>query len=156
MMNKSGTLQQFLSDSQSKTFDIEHRKKLNYNISRYDKTVEKGRQQYADLELAKQRAAHLKNIVTRKLDKYLIEFESNFVKRGGKVVWASDGREAINKILIILKKYGAKTVVKGKSMTTEEIHFNEALKANNIDSVETDLGEYIVQLAGEAPYHIVT
>jgi len=149
-------LQQFLSDSQSKSFDLEHRKKLNFNISQYDKTVEKGKLQYADLELAKQRAAHLKNKVIENLDKYLIEFESNFIKRGGKVVWAQDGQEAIDKILLILKRAGAKTVVKGKSMTTEEIHFNEALEANNIESVETDLGEYIVQLAGEAPYHIVT
>ncbi|MBL4656013.1 MAG: lactate utilization protein, partial [Bacteroidia bacterium] len=150
------TLQQFLSDSQSKSNDIEHRKKLNFNISQYDKTVEKGKLQYADLELAKQRAAHLKNKVIENLDKYLVEFESNFIKRGGKVVWARDGQEAIDKILLILKRAGVKTVVKGKSMTTEEIHFNEAMEANNIESVETDLGEYIVQLAGEPPYHIVT
>jgi L-lactate dehydrogenase complex protein LldF len=90
------------------------------------------------------------------LDKFLPEFESNFQKRGGKVIWANDAAEANREILNIITKAGAKTVIKSKSMATEEIHLNEFLEKNNIESLESDLGEYIVQLLGQKPYHIVT
>ena len=146
----------FLIASEKKTFDTDHRKKLNFNIGRYNHSVEKGKEQYSNLELAKTRAAHLKNKVIDNLDKYLGEFEINFNRNGGKLIWAQDADEAIREIYQILNKVNAKIVVKAKSMTTEEIHFNEALKKVEIESVETDLGEYIQQLDGEAPYHIVT
>src|ERR1700744_5753863 len=90
------------------------------------------------------------------MDKILTEFEANFQKRGGKVIWANDAKEANQEILNILKRANAKTVVKSKSMVTEEIHLNEFLEPNHIESLETDLGEYIVQLLGQRPYHIVT
>jgi L-lactate dehydrogenase complex protein LldF len=94
--------------------------------------------------------------VMENLDKYLPEFEANFQKRGGKVIWANDAGEANREILNILKKANVKTVVKSKSMVTEEIQLNEFLEHNHIESLETDLGEYIVQLLGQKPYHIVT
>src|ERR1041385_7665259 len=112
--------------------------------------------QYANLELAKTRAAGLRNKTTEHLDKYLIEFESNFLKRGGKIIWAQDVAEAQKEILQLLKKNNISSVVKSKSMVTEEIGLNDFLKSNGVESVETDLGEFIQQLAGEAPYHIVT
>jgi L-lactate dehydrogenase complex protein LldF len=90
------------------------------------------------------------------LDKLLPEFESNFQKKGGKVIWANDIEEAQNEILQIIRKAGAKTVIKSKSMATEEIHLNEFLEKNHIETLESDLGEYIVQLLGQKPYHIVT
>ncbi|OQX76623.1 MAG: iron-sulfur cluster-binding protein [Bacteroidetes bacterium 4484_249] len=146
----------FLKDSESKAFNLEHRNKINFNISKYDISVAKGKLQYKDLELAKKRAASIKHKVINNLDKYLIEFATNFENRGGKIIWAVDTEEAISEILKVLKKYDAKHVVKSKSMITEEIELNEALEKNNIESLETDLGEYIVQIAGEKPYHIVT
>ena len=146
----------FLSDANKKAFDIDHRKTINYNISRYNSTVKKGREQFKNIELGRIRAAHLKYKIINDLEKYLIEFESNFTQRGGKVIWAQDAREAVNVILQIAEKHKAKKVVKSKSMTTEEIEINDALESKNINSIETDLGEYIVQLAGERPYHIVT
>ncbi len=148
--------EQFLLDSEALVFDKEHRRKLAYNISQYDKKVVDGKHQFDDLEVAKQRAAMLKWKVIENLDQYLVEFESNFTKRGGKVIWARNAEEAIQELLRILKKANAKTVVKAKSMTTEEIHVNEALTEEGIESIETDLGEFIVQLRGEHPYHIVT
>ena len=148
--------EQFLLDSEALVFDKEHRRKLAYNISQYDKKVVDGKHQFDDLEVAKQRAAMLKWKVIENLDKYLVEFETNFTKRGGKVIWARNAEEAIQELLRILKKVNAKTVVKAKSMTTEEIHVNEALTEEGIESIETDLGEFIVQLRGEHPYHIVT
>ena len=147
---------QFLADSEAKVFDKEHRRKLAFNILQYDKKVVEGKHQYGDLETAKQRAASLKSKVIENLDKYLLEFETNFSKRGGKVIWASNADEAIKELLAILKKANAKTVVKAKSMTTEEIHVNSSLTEAGIESIETDLGEFIVQLRNEHPYHIVT
>ncbi len=146
----------FLVDSEAKVFDKVHRRKLAFNILQYDKKVVEGKHQYSDLETAKQRAASLKSKVIENLDKYLLEFETNFTKRGGKVIWASNADEAIKELLIILKNANAKSVVKAKSMTTEEIHVNSSLTEAGIESIETDLGEFIVQLRNEHPYHIVT
>ena len=147
---------QFLIDAESKVFDQEHRRKLSFNIGQYDKKVEEGKHQFNDLELAKQRAANLKWKTIENLEKYLTDFESVFSKRGGKVIWAQDAEEAVTEILNIAKRVNAKIVVKSKSMTTEEIHLNKALEQAGIESIETDLGEYIVQLRNEVPYHIVT
>lgn len=146
----------FLADAEIKAFDLDHRKTINYNISRYDNAVDKGRKQYRNLELAKKRAAHLKYKVINDLEKYLIEFESNFTRNGGRVIWAQNAREAVREILRIAENAQAKKVVKSKSMTTEEIEINEALESKDINVLETDLGEYIAQLSGEKPYHIVT
>ncbi|HEY0029359.1 MAG TPA: lactate utilization protein B [Bacteroidia bacterium] len=152
----SKTLELFLEASEKKSFDKEHRKTILYNILQYDKKVLEGKQQFSNLELAKTRAAAIKQKAIENLDKYLIEFEGNFIKRGGKVIWAVDAEEAMKEALEIMKKAKAKTVVKAKSMATEEIHFNESLEEQGIESIETDLGEYIVQLRKEPPYHIVT
>ena len=145
-----------MAASEAKVFDLEHRRKLQFNIGQYDKKVVDGKKQYKDLELAKLRASHLKRKSIDSLDKYLIEFESNFIKRGGKVIWAQDEKDAIREIELILKRAKARSVVKSKSMITEEIHLNEHLEKIGIEAVETDLGEYIVQLRKEPPYHIVT
>lgn len=152
----AGTMETFLEAAEAKTFDAEHKRKLKYNIKQYDKKVVEGKEQYSNLELARSRAAFLKHKVIENLDKYLIEFEAAFIKRGGKVIWAQDNAEAIRETLQIMKRTNAKTVVKAKSMITEEIHLNDALAKEGIESIETDLGEYIQQLDGEAPYHIVT
>ncbi len=146
----------FLNEAEKVAFNIQHRKTINFNISKYDTAVEKGKTQYSNLELAKQRASYIKSKTINNLDKYLLQFEENFTKRGGKVIWAKDEKQAINKVLSILQSINAKSIVKSKSMTTEEIEFNQALEENGIQSIETDLGEYIVQLADEKPYHIVT
>ena len=148
--------EQFTKDAESKVFDAEHRRKLAFNILQYDKKVVEGKTQFGDMELARQRAATIKWKTTENLDKYLIEFESNFNKRGGKVLWAQDDDEASAELLKIMKSCKAKTVVKSKSMTTEEIHVNKTLEDAGIESIETDLGEFIVQLRDEHPYHIVT
>lgn len=146
----------FIKDSKTRAFDLEHRMKINYNISKYHAAVEKGKSLYKNLELARKRAASIKHRVVNNLDKYLIEFVANFEKNGGKIIWATDHHEAVREILAIVQKHEGKLVVKSKSMTTEEIEINEAFEKLGIECLETDLGEYIVQLAGEKPYHIVT
>lgn len=146
----------FLEAAEKKAFDRVHRETIRFNIAQYDRKVAEGKEQFSNLELAKSRAAVVRQKVISNLEKYLIEFEANFIKRGGKIIWAQDAEEAIKESLQILKKAEAKMVVKSKSMTTEEIHFNAALEKQGIESIETDLGEYIVQLRKEPPYHIVT
>ncbi|MDX5347383.1 MAG: LutB/LldF family L-lactate oxidation iron-sulfur protein [Hymenobacteraceae bacterium] len=149
-------LKQFLQDSEKKAFDLEHRKTIQFNIGKYSSAVQQGMLQYQDHELARQRASFIKTNVINNLDKYLMEFESNFTARGGKVIWAKDAAEALKEVGAIMKRKRARVVVKSKSMITEEIHLNEFLEKNGIETVETDLGEYIVQLAEQRPYHIVT
>lgn len=146
----------FLSASKIKSNDIEHKRKLAFNIQQYDNTVVRGKLQYAHIELAKKRAKNTKWKAIENLDTYLLEFENNFTKNGGKVLWASNADEANALILQIMKKHNAKSAVKAKSMASEEIHLNAFLEKNSIEVMETDLGEYIQQLDGEKPYHIVT
>ena len=147
---------QFLQDAETKAFDLEHRRKIRFNIGKYNAAVTTGMGYYHDHELARERAAYLKAQVMNHLDEYLLEFERNFTARGGRVVWAQDAAEALREVGKIMARRKARTVVKAKSMTTEEIHLNQFLEQNGIESVETDLGEYIVQLNGQRPYHIVT
>ena len=89
------------------------------------------------------------------LDHYLELVECNVEAHGGKVVFAEDATQVADFILTLAKQKGAKLFVKSKSMTTEEIHLNSRLEAHNLEAVETDLGEYILQLADERPYHII-
>jgi L-lactate dehydrogenase complex protein LldF len=152
----SSKLKQFLLDSEAKAFDLDHRQKIRFNIGKYNAAVQNGLQQYQDHELARSRGSYIKSNVINNLDKYLTQFERNFTQRGGKVIWAQNAEEALREIGQIMKRKRAKSVVKAKSMTTEEIHLNDYLEKNGIETVETDLGEYIVQLAGQRPYHIVT
>ena len=153
MSNNSAT---FIAKSRIKAEDLEHKRKLDFNIDKYNNAVVKGKQQYVDLDLARKRAKNVKWKTIENLDKYLEEFEKNFTARGGKVIWAENAEEAQQAILEICREKNTKQVVKSKSMVTEEIHLNDFLEKNDIESVETDLGEYIQQLDGEAPYHIVT
>ena len=152
----SETSATFKSKSKIKSEDLEHRQKINFNIGRYNAVVPQGKHQFSDIHLARERAKNIKWRAIETLDQQLEAFEKNFTKRGGKVIWAESTQQALDEILNICKQKNCRSVVKSKSMVTEEIHLNAFLEKNNIESVETDLGEYIQQLDGEAPYHIVT
>jgi L-lactate dehydrogenase complex protein LldF len=148
--------QSFIEASEQTAKDVELQRKLKFNITKYAQTVEKGVKQFSDMETARQRAKNIKWKTIESLEKYLLEFEAGFSRRGGKVIWAETAEEALKEIEIICKKASAKSVVKSKSMTTEEVHLNQFLEKLGIEVVETDLGEYIQQLDGEPPFHIVT
>ena len=107
---------------------------------------------YQDL---RSQANAIKKHSIENLDYYLEEFERNLEARGGKVVYCKDGTEVADFILSLARERGAHLIVKSKSMTTEEVDLNERLEHHGLESVETDLGEYIMQLAHERPYHIV-
>lgn len=100
-------------------------------------------------------ARDLKNHILEHLDLYLEEFEKNVVANGGTVHWCRTAEDARKTILDICKEQDAKTVTKGKSMVTEEINLNDYLEENGVTPVETDLGEYILQLRHDHPSHII-
>jgi L-lactate dehydrogenase complex protein LldF len=108
-----------------------------------------------DPEALREAGREIRESALSRLDELLVQFESNVMASGGRVHWASDAAEARAIITAILAEHGAHTVTKGKSMVTEEIELNAHLKANAILPVETDLGEYIIQLRDEKPSHIV-
>lgn len=146
----------FMAKSTIKAADLEHRRTVNFNINKYNAAVPFGKQQFVDVHLAREKAKNIKWKALESLDKYLEDFETNFTKRGGKVIWAENAQQAVEEVLRICEAKKCKTLVKSKSMVTEEIHLNDYLEKHGIESIETDLGEYIQQLDGEPPYHIVT
>ena len=106
-------------------------------------------------QLIRDEAKALKNHVLENLDHYLLAYEASVKRNGGEVHWASSSKDANDIIIDICKSVDAKTVTKGKSMVGEEADINGALKAAGVEPIETDLGEYIIQLAKEAPSHII-
>lgn len=146
----------FQEKSSIKSADLKHRQTINYNIGKYNAVVPIGKSQFDDIEFVRSSAKNIKWKSLEHLDTHLEKFEKIFLQNGGKVIWAETTEQACEAILKICKAKSCKTLVKSKSMVTEEIHLNEFLEKNNIESVETDLGEYIQQLDGEPPYHIVT
>ncbi|MDB5250830.1 MAG: iron-sulfur cluster-binding protein [Segetibacter sp.] len=150
------TASSFKAKSTIRSADMEHRRKINFNISKYDAVVPIGKLQFSDVMIARERAKNAKWRAIETLDQHLEEFEMQFNRRGGKVIWAETAEQALEEIGKICKEKNCKTLVKSKSMVTEEIHLNKFLEKEGIESVETDLGEYIQQLDGEPPYHIVT
>lgn len=150
------SLHSFMAKSTIKAADLDHRRTINFNIGKYNAVVPNGKKQFAHLETARESAKNLKWKAIAQLDRSLEDFETNFAARGGQVIWAEDASQALEEILKICEARNCKTLVKSKSMVTEELHLNDFLEKHGIESVETDLGEYIQQLDGEAPYHIVT
>jgi L-lactate dehydrogenase complex protein LldF len=110
---------------------------------------------FGDFESLREQGRAIRDRALSQLDSLLEEFERRVSARGGQVHWARDAAEARTIILAILQERGARSVIKGKSMVSEEIALNPFLEANGIRPVETDLGEYIVQLRQEPPSHII-
>src|SRR5215469_3111865 len=108
-----------------------------------------------DYQELRSQANAIKKHSIENLDHYLEEFERNVEAHGGKVIYCKDATEVADFVLSIAKERGSRLIVKSKSMTTEEVDLNERLEHHGLESVETDLGEYILQLAHEKPYHIV-
>lgn len=146
----------FLKESATKSFDSKHRDIINYNIDKYTIAFEKGKSKFVNLENSRLEANLTKWRAIENLDKYLLEFESKFIARGGKVIWANNAEEARQEIWKIMERNNAKSVIKSKSMASEEIELNHFLENKGIEALESDLGEFIIQLLDQKPYHIVT
>src|SRR5579883_2335818 len=108
-----------------------------------------------EFEALRDRGRDIKNHVLENLDFYLERFEAKVRERGGEVHWCRTPAEAREAVLAICRGVGARTVTKGKSMIGEEIAINDYLAANGITPIETDFGEYIIQLRHEPPSHII-
>src|SRR5882762_4699332 len=109
----------------------------------------------SDWEGLRQRARQVKEHTINNLDYYLEQLVAKVEEHEGKVYWASTGEDVSNYIIELARARGVKSVVKSKSMATEEIELNHALEAAGVRPIETDLGEYIIQLADEKPSHII-
>ena len=147
---------QFIRKSGKISFDLKHRKTIRFNIGRYLTAVERGKTQFDHYQKARLAANNIKNEVLTNFYELLSRFEKNFTANGGQIIYASSKEDAIAEILKIAKTENVKTIVKSKSITTEELRLNEILETEGYKNYETDLGEFIVQIAGEKPYHIVT
>jgi len=108
-----------------------------------------------DYQELRSHANDVKRHTIEHLDYYLEEFEAKVTAHGGTVVFCKDGEEVADFVLSLAKERRAQLIVKSKSMTTEEVDLNERLEHHQLEAVETDLGEYLIQLAHERPYHIV-
>ncbi|MCP4635095.1 MAG: iron-sulfur cluster-binding protein [Methyloversatilis sp.] len=111
---------------------------------------------FPDFDAVRQRATEIRRSVLRDLDVWLERFEAKATERGATVLWARDGEHACELIADIAKRHGVRTVVKSKSMVSEEAGLNAALEAAGVRPVETDLGEYILQINdNEPPSHVI-
>ncbi|HYN14171.1 MAG TPA: LutB/LldF family L-lactate oxidation iron-sulfur protein [Terriglobales bacterium] len=152
----STAAQEFLRKAAEKSADLVHRGIVRWNIDQYDTGVGRGKTRFADWDAARQRCHDIKWEAVNHLDRYLLQFEQKVKENGGHVFWAENGEEARKYICDVAARTGVKKVVKSKSMVSEEIHLAQAMEKMGIEVVETDLGEFIVQLRNEPPYHIVT
>jgi L-lactate dehydrogenase complex protein LldF len=148
--------QDFLRNAAVKSADLIHRKTIRNSIDHYDSAVVRGRARFQNWEAAREKCQAIKRDGIEHLDRYLEEFESKVNARGGQVFWAENGEQARQYIAALAAKHNVRTISKSKSMVAEEIHLTAALEGKGIEVFETDLGEFIVQLRKEPPYHIVT
>jgi L-lactate dehydrogenase complex protein LldF len=152
----STAAQEFLRKAIVKSSDLDHRAIIQRGMVSYDAAVAKGKLRFADWEAARTRCAAVKAEGIANLAQYLTEFEQRITGRGGHVHWAENAEQANSYVVELARARNVKTVVKSKSMVTEEIHLSPALEKIGVTVWETDLGEFIVQLRHEPPYHIVT
>jgi L-lactate dehydrogenase complex protein LldF len=115
----------------------------------------RGFESLPDSDAVRDQAKRIKEHTLAHLDRYLEQLEASVQAAGGQVHWALDAKQACAIVLELARSRKVRSVVKAKSMTTEEIHLNAALEAAGIEVSETDFGEFVIQLAGERPSHIV-
>ena len=145
----------FAKDTAVITQDTGRRKFIRDSLGKYKVTRKLTEDTFTDWQKARQVAADIKWETIEHLDTYLEQFADGLESHGTKVHWASNADQARKIILDIAESKGVKKIIKSKCMTTEEIHLNDALEAEGYDVIESDLGEYIVQLREEQPYHFV-
>jgi L-lactate dehydrogenase complex protein LldF len=151
----STAARQFNRDAERLTHDLRHRGFIQTSLKKWEVARDAQRSKYQDWQAARRSAAGIKWESVNHLDSYLVEFADRAAARGTKIHWARNAAEAREIILEIVKAKKARSIIKSKVMTGEEIHLNEALIAAGYDVVESDLGEFIVQLRHETPYHFV-
>src|SRR5437870_4002279 len=149
------TTETFDANARAALTDLQLRGALRQATSLFGKRRLAAAQSLPDWEDLRTQARRIKDETLLHLDRYLEEFTANAEKAGARTHWARDAVEANRIVCRLARERKARLVVKSKSMATEETHLNAALEAEGIEALETDLGEYIIQLAGETPSHII-
>jgi L-lactate dehydrogenase complex protein LldF len=146
---------EFHDSARRYTADLDHRHFIQKALSGYYVKRDENKNRFQSWAGARDAAAEIKWDAINHLDRYLAEFASKIEARGAKVFWAENGSVARDYILQLARSNNVRSIVKSKTMTGEEIHLNEALEKEGFETVESDLGEYIVQLRQEPPYHFL-
>ena len=135
------------------SFDEEHWQKINYNTACYEKSFAKGKVNYRNMYLEKDRAYNLSNKSLMQMEKLLVDFETHFNENGGKVLWARDAEDARTQIFDILVKAKANAVSRSNSTVLDEIDMNGFLKRKNIRVVETNVARFALKTKDMPAYH---
>ena len=135
------------------SFDEEHWQKINYNTSCYEKDFAKGKVNYRNMELEKQRTYNLSNKSLMNLEKLLVDFETHFTENGGKVLWARDAEDARKLIFDLLVREKVNAVTRSNSTVLVEIDLNAFLSRKNIRVVETNIARFILKTKDMRSYH---
>ena len=140
-MNDNGVI--FNQNAKKIAFDDEHHEMM---MSRYDffmQNVKNRSNYYSDIKLEKQRAFNIRSKAFKKLDRLLVDFDTNFTNKGGKLLWANDAEEAKKMIYDILNQNKVNKIIKTKSSTLEEIRLTSYLEMKKIKVVDTNIGDFI-------------
>ena len=134
-------------------FNEEHWQKINYSTGCFEQNFAKGKENYRNLELEKQRAYTLRNKSLLGLEKLLVDFETHFNENGGKVLWARNADDALTMIFDLIRKEKANAIMRSNSTVLDEIELNGFLERKNIRVVETEVGRFVLQKGQQKPYH---
>lgn len=145
----------FNEAARQQTADLRQRAWIQTALSGYYAKRDEFKSRFQNWPAARDTAAAVKWEAVNHLDRYLDEFASRLEARGTRVFWAPDARAARDYIVGVARAHNVRSIIKSKSMTAEEIHLNDALEQSGFEVVESDLGEFIVQLRHEPPYHLV-
>ena len=149
-MNDKGVV--FNQNAKNIAFDDEHYEMMMSRYQQFMHNNENYTDFYSDLELEKQRAFNIRIKALKKLDKLLVDFETNFTQNGGKILWANNADDAKQMIYNILNQEKVKKIVKTKSSTIEEIGLISYLEMKKVRVVETNVGDFVCHLFNERPY----
>jgi len=149
------TSETFDANARAALADVQLRGALRKATSLFGERRLEATKSLPNWEDLRSQARAIKDETLLHLDRYLEQFEANAEKAGAQIHWARDAGEANTIVCRLARERNARLAVKSKSMATEEIHLNAALEAEGVEALETDLGEYIIQLAGETPSHII-
>ncbi len=134
-------------------FNEEHWQKMNYSTGCFENMFAKGKVNYRNMELEKQRAFTLRNKSLMKLEKLLVDFETHFNENGGKVLWARNADDARSLVFELLMMEQVTAVSRSNSMVLDEIGLNDFLQRKNIDVAETSTARFVLQSGQMKPYH---
>ena len=137
-------------------FDEEHWQKINYSTGCYEQNFVKGRENYRNLDLEKQRAYTLRNKSLLNLEKLLVDFETHFTENGGKVLWARNADDALTMIFDLIRKEKTNAITRSNSTILDEIELNGFLERKNIRVVETEIARFVLHAAKLKSYHPIS